>query len=338
MNTNSPSAIHHRKSAFTLVELLVVITIIGILIALLLPAVQAAREAARQVQCKNHLKQISLACINHEEVHKTLPTAGWSYCWAGEPTRGFDGRQPGGWYYNILPYMEQEALHELGADGTPGDPNRPEMKIRAATLLPGLFCPSRRPAMEYPFPTTAVYVNVGDMNSIGRTDYAGNGGESLDGVAGHAYVSSFAYADSMTPEQWANISGGANHSTGIFFLRSVIKYSDIPDGLSNTYLVGEKYCDPDHYFDGLSAWDDQGWDIGWDWDTVRWCNNDVGYKPMQDQAGAGMGRSFGSAHSNGFHMSFCDGSVQMISYSIEPKIHRLLGNRKDGMVIDGKAL
>jgi len=88
----------------------------------------------------------------------------------------------------------------------------------------------------------------------------------------------------------------------------------------------------------LSAWDDQGWDIGWDWDTVRWCNNDVGYKPMQDQAGAGMGRSFGSAHSNGFHMSFCDGSVQMISYSIEPKIHRLLGNRKDGMVIDGKAL
>ncbi len=95
MPAHSPCAIHHRRSAFILVELLVVITIIGILIALP-PAVQAAREATRMLRCQNNLKQISLAALNHEQVNHWLPTAGWGYQWVGDPRYGFGKLQPGG--------------------------------------------------------------------------------------------------------------------------------------------------------------------------------------------------------------------------------------------------
>ena len=103
------------SEGFTLVELLVVITIIGILIALLLPAVQAAREAARMTQCRNQLKQLALGCLNHESTYKRLPTNGWGYGWSGDADLGTDRHQPGGWIFNVLPYIEQQALHEMGA-------------------------------------------------------------------------------------------------------------------------------------------------------------------------------------------------------------------------------
>src|SRR3954462_14429918 len=109
------------QRAFTLVELLVVIAIIGVLVALLLPAVQAAREAARRIQCTNNLKQIGLGFHNHTDINGHLPTGGWGWGWVGDADLGAGKTQTGSWPFNILPYIEQKAIYDLsgGAAGPP---------------------------------------------------------------------------------------------------------------------------------------------------------------------------------------------------------------------------
>ena len=90
------------KNAFTLVELLVVIAIIAMLVTLLLPAVQAAREAARNTQCLNQVRQMALAWLNHESAQGFYPSSGWGWRWQGDPDRGYGKDQPGGCFYDIL--------------------------------------------------------------------------------------------------------------------------------------------------------------------------------------------------------------------------------------------
>ena len=104
--------------------------------------------------------------------------------------------------------------------------------------------------------------------------------------------------------------------------------------MSQTYLCGEKYISPDEYETGALASDNQGWSVGYDSDIN--CRVDSDYPPQQDQAGLNIINNFGSAHSNGFQMAMCDGSVHMIAYAITPQIHVYLGNRQDGAGLDGK--
>ena len=139
-----------RHAAFTLVELLVVIAIIGILIALLLPAIQAVREAARRTQCMNNLKELSLGFLNHESTQHFLPTGGWGYHWVGVPDQGFGVNQPGGWPYNILPYIEQGSIRRLGSGQAAGSNELANALATAITTPMSLFnCPARRPAALY---------------------------------------------------------------------------------------------------------------------------------------------------------------------------------------------
>jgi prepilin-type N-terminal cleavage/methylation domain-containing protein/prepilin-type processing-associated H-X9-DG protein len=322
------------QRGFTLVELLVVITIIGILISLLLPAVQAAREAARRLQCSNNLKQMGLASLSHEQAHGSLPAGGWGYCWAGVPERGFKEKQPGGWMYNILPFLEQPALHDLGAKGNTG-----EMAQRVATPVAAYCCPSRRAPAACPSDADC-YFNF-RPGYVGRSDYAGSGGDkgATDGAMGPRSLNA---GDSLSSSDWDAM---AKPTSGVFYLRSTTTMASITDGASNTYLAGEKFCDPDHYYDMKTGWDDQSWDCGWDMDTIRWSGKDpfdlndpvalATFQPTQDRAGTGMGRAFGSNHAGGFNMALCDGSVKSINYTIDPQAHHCLGSRQDGVPIDG---
>ncbi len=160
--------------AFTLVELLVVIGIIGILTALLLPAVQSARESSRRTACANNIRQLALAMILHERTHQYFPTGGWGADWVGDPDRGFDSKQPGGWIYNILPDIEEGAIRAMGK-GLPDSAKRTAAAQMLQIPIAVLNCPSRRSSILYPYTGTKPLKNVDPPDSVAKGDYAVNG-------------------------------------------------------------------------------------------------------------------------------------------------------------------
>jgi prepilin-type N-terminal cleavage/methylation domain-containing protein/prepilin-type processing-associated H-X9-DG protein len=324
---------------FTLVELLVVITIIGILIGLLLPAVNSAREAARNGTCQNNLKQLGLASLNHEHAHGFFPTGGWGSKWVGDPDAGYGITQPGGWLYCVLPYMDQQNLHDmgLGQRGTNRSKQLTDAAKMIGTPLAILYCPTRRPTGGYP--SSATYTNVSSPPAnVAKSDYAANGGDAtvLTQPSGTAPSDGRNIYSIWDPTSTANAS--ANVQTGISFIGSMIKVAHITDGPSNTYMLGEKFMDPGNYISGADSGDMFCAYGGWSNDLFRSCNVKYG-PPQQDSSppypsGFAPQFIFGSAHPSGANFVFCDGSVHTISFAIAPNVHHLLGNRADGQPID----
>src|SRR5437868_6584131 len=287
-----------RSLGFTLVELLVVIAIIGVLVALLLPAVQMARESARRMQCQNHLKQFGLAFHNHADNFGHLPTGGWGWSYVGDPDEGFAEKQPGGWLYNILPFIEQKALREIGA-GDPAALKLVDLKRLVETPVKIYNCPSRRPAITY-------FIGVQPLNAAqgvdhgAKTDYSVNAGDQNADQGANGGV-----ATDPPPPPFLY--------TGISFVRSKIRLAEITDGTSNTIMVGEKYLAVQNYRTGTDLSDNENPYVGFDNDMFRTTDKttsgavgNIRFPPRVAGRVADM-RTFGSAHPSGFNIVLCDG-------------------------------
>jgi prepilin-type N-terminal cleavage/methylation domain-containing protein len=320
-------------NGFTLVELLVVIAIIGILVALLLPAIQAAREAARRSQCKNNLHNLGLAAQIHHDVQKFLPGNGWGYKYVGDPDRGYGKDQPGGWMYSLLEFMEEGQLRNMGKGVTAEDEKRRIIGNDLPQKSVATFhCPTRRPPIPLTYKRFDPWINAADQNltktGVFRGDYAASAGDLANGVDENGRTVACGVAEGPssyddTGYSWRQTLDTCN---GVSFQRSQVSFNHIEDGSSKTYLLGEKYLDPMRYETGEDYGDDSSYFNGVDHDTERWAED----FPAQDQAGQEAPLIWGSAHPGGFHMVMADASVQSISYSIDLIAHQRLASRRDG--------
>jgi prepilin-type N-terminal cleavage/methylation domain-containing protein/prepilin-type processing-associated H-X9-DG protein len=309
----------YRKAqrGFTLIELLVVIAIIAVMVGLLLPAVQRVREAANRTKCANNLRQMALGVHNHASTLDRFPSGGWGWSWTGDPDRGTDKNQPGGWVFNILDYVEQGNLRSLGR-GLPLDQKLAASTQRIGTPLSLFTCPSRRTGGPYQNGWAASYFNAANPPSVlARSDYAANAGDQL---TDEFFPGPISLAQGDDPNYaWPDTS----YLTGVIFQRSYITFASITNGTSNTYLIGEKYLNPDHYSDGLDPSDNENMYVGFDNDLYR----STDFPPMQDRQGLTNTFIFGSNHAGGLNMAYCDGSVHFISFDVDPAVHMRAGNR-----------
>jgi prepilin-type N-terminal cleavage/methylation domain-containing protein/prepilin-type processing-associated H-X9-DG protein len=375
--------IKRSADAFTLVELLVVIAIIGILVALLLPAIQAAREAARRTQCKNNLKNIGIAAHNHVDALRVFPTGGsfWGmkiedYVEPDSKTNGIpDGKPLGtdkqglGWGYQLLPYLEEGAVHDIKT-----------MEQIEQIVIPIYNCPSRRGPTrgarnaqvltDYAGiqPCTRVRTNIGSQNGTETAEVNvaaiidGNYQLAIDAFKQchdkppaaveenqGSYPSDGAVYDGVivrSPWQRKNGQDPSNNVVEGFFRTGVpfpVKIAQIIDGTSQTMLFGEKYVMYTLY-EGGSPSDDQGWTDAWDPDVMRLScvpplNDGSVNEPFTNLPPGGKGPAWetlllGSAHTGGFNVAMADGSIQTMSYDVDPYVLNALGTRNGEEAVD----
>jgi len=339
-----------RREAFTLVELLVVITIIGILIALLLPAVQAAREAARRMTCSNQLRQLGLALHNYAQANKVFPmgtvctTTATPYdVWteAGSGGTAVAGNHGTSWMLRILPFLEMTPLAQNWDYSTNVAGNIPlthtntagkNFACAAMVEISSFYCPTRRSSF-HPGADGDAAMCLSNTWSAGGTDYGGCAGRVDWDTTAHIHkvtLGTAGYNPQGAAYQIANSSASAVR-WGIFGQVNVsVSFGDIHDGTSNTFITGEL-----QRFSSMAATANNqpvqdishdGWAVGGDATTFS-----TGVLFNNTLIDNGHFASPGSEHSGGAQFGLADGSVRFVTDGTDKDVFALLGSMSDNI-------